>query len=173
MINPDNRCLVKETEEARLFERQTPGDNTISKHENDNYVVNEALRRYPHGLTRKPQSECGHHNRDRMLPSPAQEQRSAPVMLSRLKRAFSANEFKTRLTCPKGLLISTEAPKSGEFYRRRSNTDVGIAGTRKLGKESTAGKIQANNNPSHDCIVAKKSSEKVILVVYITMFYIR
>ena len=44
---------------------------------------------------------------------------------AKLKRVLSATELKTRLAgCPKGLLITTEPPKSGETYRRRSNTDV-------------------------------------------------
>ena len=44
---------------------------------------------------------------------------------AKLKRVLSATELRTRLVgCPKGLLIATEPPKSGETYRRRSNTDV-------------------------------------------------
>ena len=44
---------------------------------------------------------------------------------AKLKRVLSATELRTRLAgCPKGLLIATEPPKSGETYRRRSNTDV-------------------------------------------------
>lgn len=44
---------------------------------------------------------------------------------AKLKRVLSATELRTRLAgCPKGLLIATEPPKSGESYRRRSNTDV-------------------------------------------------
>ena len=44
---------------------------------------------------------------------------------AKLKRVFSETEIRTRLAgCPKGLLITTEPPKSGETYRRRSNTDV-------------------------------------------------
>lgn len=43
----------------------------------------------------------------------------------KLQRALSATELRTRLAgCPQGLLITTEPPKSGETYRRRSNTDV-------------------------------------------------
>lgn len=41
-----------------------------------------------------------------------------------LKRTTSVTERSTRLLCPKGLLIATEPPKSGDTYRRRSNTDI-------------------------------------------------
>ena len=45
--------------------------------------------------------------------------------MAKLKRALSSTDLKTRLAgCPKGLLIATEPPKSGQTYRRRSNTDI-------------------------------------------------
>lgn len=47
-----------------------------------------------------------------------------PIASSALKRVVSTTELRTRLVCPKGLLIATEPPKSGGIYRRRSNTDV-------------------------------------------------
>ncbi|XP_028409087.1 uncharacterized protein LOC114531670 [Dendronephthya gigantea] len=44
---------------------------------------------------------------------------------AKLKRVSSATDLRTRLAgCPKGLLITTEPPKSGESYRQRSITEV-------------------------------------------------
>lgn len=44
---------------------------------------------------------------------------------AKLTRVMSTTELRTRLAgCPKGLLIATEPPKSGETYRRKSNADT-------------------------------------------------
>ena len=72
---------------------------------------------------------------------------------ARLQRALSATELRTRLAgCPQGLLITTEPPKSGETYRRRSNTDVkAIPAKKNLPPSSNdhlvqEGSYQKNNN---------------------------
>ena len=47
---------------------------------------------------------------------------------AKLKRVLSASELRTSLAgCPKGLLITTEPPKSGESYRQRSHTEAKTA----------------------------------------------